>query len=81
MSSRSVWPTWWADGSSCNSPATSRPSIAVLPFPDMSAEKAGALGLGALFAFLPGAFNVVLLAGALYIVWVGISVLRSTSRC
>src|SRR5690606_10962452 len=27
----------------------------------------------------PGAFNAILLAGALYIAWIGVSVLRSTS--
>lgn len=41
---------------------------------------AGALGLGALFTIMPGAYEAVLLAGALYIAWVGVSVLRSTSR-
>ncbi|MBW3567829.1 MAG: LysE family translocator [Proteobacteria bacterium] len=39
----------------------------------------GALGLAALLNYFPGAFNVILLAGALYIAWIGISVLRSRS--
>lgn len=39
----------------------------------------GALGLAALINYLPGAFNVILLAGALYIAWIGISLLRSPS--
>lgn len=39
----------------------------------------GALGLAALINYLPGAFNAILLAGALYIAWIGVSVLRSTS--
>ncbi|HEX6927904.1 MAG TPA: LysE family translocator [Gammaproteobacteria bacterium] len=39
----------------------------------------GALGLAALLEFMPGAFNVILLAGALYIAWIGILVLRSTA--
>lgn len=41
---------------------------------------AGAMGLGALFTLLPGAYEAVLLAGALYIAWVGLSALRSTAR-
>ena len=39
----------------------------------------GALGLAALIRYFPGAFNAILLAGALYIAWIGVSVLRSTS--
>lgn len=39
----------------------------------------GALGLAALLEFMPGAFNAILLAGALYIAWIGIAVLRSES--
>ncbi|HEX7046286.1 MAG TPA: LysE family translocator [Gammaproteobacteria bacterium] len=39
----------------------------------------GALGLAALLEFMPGAFNIILLAGALYIAWIGISVLRSSA--
>lgn len=39
----------------------------------------GALGLAALINYLPGAFNAILLAGALYIAWIGICVLRSSS--
>lgn len=35
------------------------------------------LGISVLLKVLPGAFNVVLLAGALYIAWIGFSVLRS----
>ena len=37
------------------------------------------LGISVLLKVLPGAFNVVLLAGALYIAWIGYSVLRSNS--
>lgn len=40
----------------------------------------GALGLGALVAFAPGAFNAVLVAGSLYVAWIGVSVLRSEGR-
>lgn len=39
----------------------------------------GALGISILLELLPGAFNAMLLAGALYIAWIGISVLRSHS--
>lgn len=39
----------------------------------------GALGLAALINYLPGAFNAILLAGALYIAWIGLSILRSPS--
>lgn len=39
----------------------------------------GALGLAALIRYFPGAFNAILLAGALYIAWIGVSVLRSAS--
>lgn len=39
----------------------------------------GALGLAALINYLPGAFNLILLAGALYIAWIGFSLLRSAS--
>ncbi len=37
----------------------------------------GALGLAALLEYLPGLFNTILIAGALYIAWIGLSVLRS----
>lgn len=37
------------------------------------------LGISVLLKVVPGAFNVVLLAGALYIAWIGVSVLRSNS--
>ena len=37
----------------------------------------GALGIVAVLQLVPGAFNVVLLAGAAYIAWIGISLLRS----
>lgn len=37
----------------------------------------GALGLAALLEYLPGLFNAILLAGAVYIAWIGISVFRS----
>lgn len=40
----------------------------------------GALGLSALIAFVPSAFNAVLVAGSLYVAWIGISVLRSEGR-
>ncbi len=40
----------------------------------------GALGLGALIAVVPAAFNAVLLAGALYVAWIGVAVLRSEGR-
>jgi len=39
----------------------------------------GALGLAALINYFPAAFNAILLAGALYIAWIGIAVLRSSS--
>lgn len=37
------------------------------------------LGIGVLLKVVPGAFNALLLAGALYIAWIGISLLRSDS--
>lgn len=40
---------------------------------------AGALGFGALLGLLPGAFSGILLAGAAYIVWMGLSILRNAS--
>jgi threonine/homoserine/homoserine lactone efflux protein len=40
---------------------------------------AGALGLGILLQLVPGTVNVMLLAGSLYIAWVGWSLTRSTS--
>ncbi|MBS2021965.1 MAG: LysE family translocator [Deltaproteobacteria bacterium] len=40
---------------------------------------AGTLGISALLAVSPSAFNVVLLAGAAYVAWVGVSLLRSHS--
>lgn len=39
----------------------------------------GALGLSALLHYWPMAFNMLLLAGALYIAWLGLSLLRSES--
>jgi threonine/homoserine/homoserine lactone efflux protein len=38
-----------------------------------------ALGISVLIKLVPGAFNAVLLAGALYIAWIGISLMRSES--
>ncbi|MGB3269309.1 MAG: LysE family translocator [Rhodanobacter sp.] len=38
-----------------------------------------ALGISVLITLIPGAFNAVLLAGALYIAWIGISLMRSES--
>jgi threonine/homoserine/homoserine lactone efflux protein len=40
---------------------------------------AGALGLGILLQLVPGMVNVMLLAGSLYIAWIGWSLTRSTS--
>jgi threonine/homoserine/homoserine lactone efflux protein len=37
----------------------------------------GALGIVAVLQLFPAAFNAVLLAGAVYIAWIGISLLRS----
>lgn len=37
----------------------------------------GALGIAALLRNVPGVFNLILLAGALYIAWIGITLLRS----
>jgi threonine/homoserine/homoserine lactone efflux protein len=37
----------------------------------------GALGIVAVLQLVPAAFNAVLLAGAVYIAWIGISLLRS----
>ncbi|MBU6478507.1 MAG: LysE family translocator [Xanthomonadaceae bacterium] len=37
------------------------------------------LGIGVLLKMVPAAFNALLLAGALYIAWIGISLLRSDS--
>jgi threonine/homoserine/homoserine lactone efflux protein len=39
----------------------------------------GALGLAAVIEYLPGVFNAILLAGALYIAWIGWSLLNSAS--
>jgi len=36
-----------------------------------------ALGIGVLLKWIPGAFNALLLAGALYIAWIGLSLMRS----
>lgn len=38
-----------------------------------------ALGISVLIRLIPGAFNALLLAGALYIAWIGISLMRSES--
>lgn len=38
-----------------------------------------ALGISVLIRLIPGAFNALLIAGALYIAWIGISLLRSES--
>ncbi len=38
----------------------------------------GATGVAALLLLWPAAFNALLVAGALYMVWVGVSILRST---
>jgi threonine/homoserine/homoserine lactone efflux protein len=40
---------------------------------------AGALGLGILLQLVPGVVNVMLVAGSLYIAWIGWSLMRSTS--
>ncbi len=39
----------------------------------------GALGIMAVLKLFPSAFNVVLLAGAVYIAWIGLSLLRSSA--
>lgn len=39
----------------------------------------GALGLAAVINYLPGLFNGILIAGAAYIAWIGLSLLRSAS--
>lgn len=38
-----------------------------------------AMGISLLLKLIPGAFNALLLAGALYIAWIGISLIRSKS--
>lgn len=38
-----------------------------------------AMGISVLLKLIPGAFNALLVAGALYIAWIGISLMRSTS--
>jgi threonine/homoserine/homoserine lactone efflux protein len=38
-----------------------------------------ALGISVLIKLIPGAFNALLLAGALYIAWIGIALMRSES--
>jgi threonine/homoserine/homoserine lactone efflux protein len=40
---------------------------------------AGALGLGLVLQLVPGMVNVMLVAGSLYIAWIGWSLMRSTS--
>jgi len=37
------------------------------------------LGISVLIKVIPGAFNILLIAGALYIAWIGVSILRSKS--
>ena len=39
----------------------------------------GALGLAAVIEYMPGVFDVILLVGALYITWIGWSLLNSSS--
>ena len=39
----------------------------------------GATGVAALLVLWPAAFNVLLIAGAIYMVWIGVSILRSAS--
>lgn len=39
----------------------------------------GAIGISALLKLFPAAFNVMLLAGAIYIAWIGWSILKSAS--
>lgn len=38
------------------------------------------LGIGVLLKAIPSAFNILLLAGALYMAWIGFSILRSRSQ-
>lgn len=38
-----------------------------------------AMGISVLIRLIPGAFNALLLAGALYIAWIGVSLMRSKS--
>ena len=40
---------------------------------------ASALGIGLLLQVVPGLFNLILLAGAAYIAWIGVSLMRSAS--
>ena len=40
---------------------------------------ASGLGIGLLLQLVPGLFNAILLAGAAYVAWIGISLLRSAS--
>lgn len=40
---------------------------------------AGVLGLGLVLRWVPGLLNILLLAGAAYIAWIGVAVLRSAS--
>ncbi|MEO7392601.1 MAG: LysE family translocator [Ramlibacter sp.] len=40
---------------------------------------ASGLGIGLLLQLVPGLFNAILLAGAVYIAWIGVSLLRSAS--
>jgi len=54
-------------------------AVAGIVFAGMLHTAVGATGAAALLALWPAAYNALLLAGALYMVWIGTSILRSAS--
>ncbi len=52
-------------------------AVAGIVFGGICHVAAGALGVGLLFKMVPGLVDVMLIAGALYIAWIGISLMRS----
>ena len=54
-------------------------AVAGIVFAGMLHTAVGATGAAALLALWPAAYNALLLAGAVYMVWIGASILRSAS--
>lgn len=52
-------------------------AVAGIVFGGICHVAAGALGVGLLFKLVPGLIDAMLIAGALYIAWIGISLMRS----
>jgi len=51
-------------------------AVAGIVFGGICHTAAGALGFGLVFKLVPGLINVMLLLGTLYIVWIGVALLR-----